>query len=170
MIFLVPVKPMPLQQRRLQRLPPRRRRPRRNRQKQTKTGRFAQFRRQIRRLPPWFRTNRPRPNRPSLPRNKLARSTNRSSVIQKNRVTALNVGWPLRDQNRVGAEIPSPQLYSARAPIHPKRPYGFDPSGCPPGRVFHFGALFNERKLPESFRVVQYGANAAGQRKNFSTT
>jgi hypothetical protein len=38
----------------------------------------------------------------------------------------------------VGAVIPPHRLYPARAPIHPKRPYGFDPSGCPPGRVFYF--------------------------------
>jgi hypothetical protein len=40
----------------------------------------------------------------------------------------------------VGAVIPPHRLYSARAPIHPKRPIWLDPSGCPPGRVFHFRA------------------------------
>src|SRR4029453_17063394 len=50
-------------------------------------------------------------------------------------------GW--RDLFSVGAVIPPHQLYSARAPIHPKRPYGFDPSGCPPGRVFYFWRRFS---------------------------
>src|SRR5215216_8210130 len=47
----------------------------------------------------------------------------------------------------VGAVIPPHRLYSARAPILPKRPIRLDPSGCPPGRVFHFWHILSGRKL-----------------------
>ena len=38
----------------------------------------------------------------------------------------------------VGAVIPPHRLYSARAPIHPKRPYGLTRPVVPPDGSFHF--------------------------------
>jgi hypothetical protein len=54
----------------------------------------------------------------------------------------------------VGAVIPPHRLYSARAPIHPKRPIWLDPSGCPPGRVFHFWHRFSWKKPRPARRRV----------------
>src|SRR5437867_12614318 len=90
----------------------------------------------------WRRTDRPQTPRNSLLRSdfcgnlpehkvkKIARRFERSARV-------LRLIY-------VGAVIPPHRLYSARAPIHPKRPIWLDPSGCPPGRVFHFGTVFLE--------------------------
>jgi len=96
----------------------------------------------------WRRTNRPQTprnsllcrgfsdNRPKHQVKKIARRFERSAKVLR-----------LID---VGAVIPPHRLYSARAPIHPKRPIWLDPSGCPPGRVFHFRQMFP--KKPRSMR------------------
>jgi len=42
----------------------------------------------------------------------------------------------------VGAVIPPHRLYSARAPIHPKRPYGLTRPVVPPDGSFIFGTCF----------------------------
>src|SRR4051794_5853195 len=42
----------------------------------------------------------------------------------------------------VGAVIPPHRLYSARAPIHPKRPYGLTRPVVPPDGSFLFSAFF----------------------------
>src|ERR1700716_3301460 len=92
-----------------------------------------------------------RKNRPQIPLIALRRSDFRPEIPEQ-KVKKIVRGFErpakvLRLMN-VGAVIPPHRLYSARAPIHPKRPYGFDPSGCPPGRVFYFcrsgGALPKE--------------------------
>jgi len=44
----------------------------------------------------------------------------------------------------VGAVIPPHRLYSARAPIHPKRPYGLTRPVVPPDGSFIFGTGFLE--------------------------
>jgi hypothetical protein len=41
----------------------------------------------------------------------------------------------------VGAEPASQRLYSARAPIHPKRPYGLTRPVVPPDGSFRFGDI-----------------------------
>jgi hypothetical protein len=57
----------------------------------------------------------------------------------------------------VGAVIPPHRLYSARAPIHPKRPIWLDPSGCPPGRVFSFQHPFSSgpKRFPAKWIPVR---------------
>jgi len=88
----------------------------------------------------WRRTNRLQ-----TPRNSLLRSgfcgNHPKHEVKK-------IAWRFERSARVlrliyvGAVIPPHRLYSARAPIHPKRPIWLDPSGCPPGRVFHFRHRF----------------------------
>ena len=46
----------------------------------------------------------------------------------------------------VGAVIPPHRLYSARAPIHPKRPYGLTRPVVPPDGSFTFGGHFPEKR------------------------
>lgn len=82
---------------------------------------------------------------------------------------ALNARRACSDLCIVGAETPSPWLYPARAPIHPKRPYGFDPSGCPPGRVFHFRAPRSVKKNPGDYGLRGKVVMPAGQAQKFST-
>jgi hypothetical protein len=48
----------------------------------------------------------------------------------------------LHRPNGVGAEIPSPMVISGASAHPPQAPVWLDPSGCPPGRVFHFGRFF----------------------------
>src|SRR4051812_10246302 len=43
----------------------------------------------------------------------------------------------------VGAVIPPHWLYTARAPIHPKRPYGLTRPVVPPDGSFHFSTPFS---------------------------
>ena len=74
-----------------------------------------------------------------LPRSKFRRNFP-SQKLKKSRGGFERRGDPCRDATVCGSGYPSPsRLYSARAPIHPKRPYGLT---CPvaPRRVFIFGA------------------------------
>ena len=74
----------------------------------------------------------------------------------------------------VGAENPSPPVISGASAHPPQAPYDFDPSGCPPGRVFHFGcgrALDGgghvKARRNAAFRIRML--SQAGQPKMFST-
>jgi hypothetical protein len=90
----------------------------------------------------WRRTNRPQ-----TPRNSLLRSGfcgNRPKHQVKKIARRFERSARVLRLIYVGAVIPPHRLYSARAPIHPKRPIWLDPSGCPPGRVFHFRHSFFE--------------------------
>ncbi len=88
----------------------------------------------------WRRTNRPQ-----TPRNSLLRrdfSGNRPEQRVK------KIAWRFERSARVlrlidvGAVIPPHRLYSARAPIHPKRPYGLTRPVVPPDGSFIFGTGF----------------------------
>jgi len=96
----------------------------------------------------WRRTNRPQTPRNSPPGRGFP-AISREYGVKK--IARRFERWArvLRLIN-VGAVIPPHRLYSARAPIHPKRPIWLDPSGCPPGRVFHFRQMFP--KKPRSMR------------------
>lgn len=88
----------------------------------------------------WHRTNRPQTPRNSLLRRgfcdnhpedrvkKIARRFERSARV-------LRLIY-------VGAVIPPHWLYSARAPIHPKRPYGLTRPVVPPDGSFISGTVF----------------------------
>src|SRR5882672_10200840 len=83
-----------------------------------------------------------RKNRPQIPPIALRRSDFRPKIPeQKVKKIARGFERPakvLRLMN-VGAVIPPHRLYSARAPIHPKRPYGLTRPVVPPDGSFIFG-------------------------------
>jgi len=65
----------------------------------------------------------------------------------------------------VGAVIPPHRLYSARAPIHPKRPYSLTRPVVPPDGSFLFSIVFRpeavfQRSL-QPFQNRRMGRNAA---------
>jgi hypothetical protein len=63
----------------------------------------------------------------------------------------------------VGAIIPPHRLYSARAPIHPKRPYGLTRPVVPPDGSFLFSAVFERRPDPAPIaygRAIKSGERA----------
>ena len=72
----------------------------------------------------------------------------------------------------VGAVIPPHRLYSARAPIHPKRPYGLTRPVVPPDGSFLFSMLF----VPELFSFQRLYASGRApffpnrRRKNFPSS
>jgi hypothetical protein len=76
----------------------------------------------------------------------------------------------------VGAETPSPWLYPARAPIHPKRPYGLTRPVVPPDGSSIFGAsssreprgaLQRAKKNPGDYGLRGKVVMLAGQAKSF---
>src|SRR5882672_8109715 len=85
-----------------------------------------------------------RKNRPQIPPIALRRSDFRPKIPeQKVKKIARGFERPakvLRLMN-VGAVIPPHRLYSARAPIHPKRPYGLTRPVVPPDGSFPFRAV-----------------------------
>src|SRR6185312_6936597 len=88
---------------------------------------------------PWRRKNR----RVSRPRSRIPAGKIRRQRL-KNLAAALNREGGLERPMCVGAVIPSPWLYQARAPIHPKRPYGLTRPVVPPDGSFLFGARSRE--------------------------
>ena len=90
----------------------------------------------------WRRTNRPQ-----TPRNSLLRSDFPAiapNTRLKKSPDVLNVRRGCCDLSDVGAVIPPHRLYSARAPIHPKRPYGLTRPVVPPDGSFISGTGFLE--------------------------
>src|SRR5260370_35628347 len=82
----------------------------------------------------------------------------------------------------VGAETAPRWLYSARAPIPPKRPYGLTRPVVPPDGSFRFGEIRDDngnavspvrsltaksRKTPHNYGLRRCRASIAGQAKTF---
>ena len=73
----------------------------------------------------------------------------------------------------VGAVIPPQELYLARAPIHPKRPYGLTRPVVPPDGSFILGGRsaalpnFERERAPDNYGLGMCGAGAARQAKIF---
>src|SRR5437016_13835351 len=87
----------------------------------------------------WRRTNRPQ-----TPRNRLLRRDfcgNRPEHKVKKIARRFERSAKVLRLIHVGAGIPSHRLYSARAPIHPKRPYGLTRPVVPPDGSFVLGAF-----------------------------
>ncbi|CCD93158.1 hypothetical protein BRAO375_2450003 [Bradyrhizobium sp. ORS 375] len=91
------------------------------------------------------------------------RSNSRQRFRERSKIPdrALNVCPGGHDRRYVGAVIPSPRLYAARAPIHPKRPIWLEPSGCPPGRLFRFGTRLFENGRSRKRRGARTGRHLA---------
>src|SRR6266404_6136109 len=88
----------------------------------------------------WRRTNRPQ-----TPRNRLLRRdfcSNRPEHTVKKIARRFERSAKVLRLIYVGAVIPPHRLYSARAPIHPKRPYGLTRPVVPPDGSFIFGTVF----------------------------
>ena len=93
----------------------------------------------------WRRTNRPQ-----TPRNSLLRSdfpANRPEQRVKKIAGRFERSARVLRLIDVGAVIPPHRLYSARAPIHPKRPYGLTRPVVPPDGSFIFGRCFRSKQL-----------------------
>jgi hypothetical protein len=92
----------------------------------------------------WRRTNRPQTPRNSLPRRGFP-PISREYRVKK--IVRRFERWArvLRLIN-VGAVIPPHRLYSARAPIHPKRPYGLTRPVVPPDGSFISGRCFRRSR------------------------
>src|SRR3954452_12021074 len=88
----------------------------------------------------WRRTN-PRQMTPIAPRHgDLAAIAPRQEV--KKSTDVLNVPRGCCDLSMWERLIPPHRLYSARAPIHPKRPYGLTRPVVPPDGSFLFSTAF----------------------------
>ena len=86
----------------------------------------------------------------------------------KKLTAALNAQRACSDTMHVGAETPSPWLYPARAPIHPKRPYGLTRPVVPPDGSFILDAnLRAAKKNPGDYGLRGKVVMPAGQAKSF---
>ena len=93
----------------------------------------------------WRRTNRPQTPRNSLLRRDFCgnRPEHKVKKIARRFERSARVLRPIY----VGAVIPPHRLYSARAPIHPKRPYGLTRPVVPPDGSFLFSTAFRSKAL-----------------------
>src|SRR5437016_1628639 len=110
----------------------------------------------------WRRTNRPQ-----TPRNRLLRRDfcgNRPEHKVKKIARRFERSAKVLRLIYVGAVIPPHRLYSARAPIHPKRPYGLTRPVVPPDGSFISGTGFVGRSRaawacgPQTFRSPAWTA------------
>jgi hypothetical protein len=94
---------------------------------------------------PWHRKNRPQTPRNSLPGRYFQKIASEQKVKKIARRLERSARVPrLID---VGAVIPPHRLYSARAPIHPKRPYGLTRPVVPPDGSFISAHVFWNKLL-----------------------
>ena len=94
-----------------------------------------------RRRRPWRRRNRPRAARSGAQRNKLSRRNSRSRRVKKIGCRFERATDPGR-HNYCGSGKSLPMAIFGASAHPPQAPIWLDPSGCPPGRVFHFGRSF----------------------------
>src|SRR6516165_3011159 len=88
--------------------------------------------------------------------NRFGRASQVSKELKKTCLLERRAGR--RRHNACGSGNPSPQLYSARAPIHPKRPYGLTRPVVPPDGslifskpLFLFAAVFRWCQIRVNF-------------------
>ena len=95
--------------------------------------------------------------------NRLGRAPQVSKELKKSCLLERRAGR--RRHNACGSGNPSPQLYSARAPIHPKRPYGLTRPVVPPdGSLIYSKPLFLLDAAASCVRSVRSEGDIDGAR------